>query len=68
MEKEKLRIYLFLIVFTIGLVLIVVHFKTIFQGIVFLLNLLSPLFIGIVIAFVLNQPYEWFRKRYRQLF
>lgn len=68
MEKEKLRIYLFLIVFTIGLVLIVVHFETIFQGIVFLLNLLSPLFIGIVIAFVLNQPYEWFRKRYRQLF
>ena len=64
MDKKTLKTYLWLITFTIGLVLIVVHFETILHGVGFFLHLLMPLFIGIMIAFVLNRPYEWLRKKY----
>lgn len=64
MEKKTLKTYLLLISFTIGLVLVVVHFETIIGGIGFFLRLLTPLFIGIIIAFVLNRPYEWFNRLY----
>lgn len=66
MEKKTLKTYLLLISFTIGLVLVVVHFETIIGGIGFFLRLLTPLFIGIVIAFVLNRPYKWFDQLYRK--
>lgn len=66
MEKKTLKTYLLLIAFTIGLVLMVVHFETIIRGIGFFLRLLTPLFIGLVIAFVLNRPYEWFNCLYGQ--
>lgn len=64
MEKKTLKTYLLLIAFTIGLVLVVVHFETIIRGIGFFLRLLTPLFIGIVIAFVLNRPYEYLKCLY----
>ena len=66
MEKKTLKTYLLLISFTIGLVLLVVHFETIISGIGFFLQILTPLFIGIMIAFVLNRPYEWFNGLYRK--
>ena len=66
MEKKTLKTYLLLISFTIGLVLVVVHFETIPGGIGVFLRLLTPLFIGIVIAFVLNRPYEWLNRLYRE--
>ena len=62
MEKKVLKTYLLLITFTIGLVLVVIHFETILSGIGLFLRLLTPLFIGITIAFVLNRPYEWIRS------
>lgn len=65
MEKGKMKSYLWLIAFSIGLVLIVVHFEKIIYGIGFFLKLLIPLFLGIAIAFVLNRPYEWFNKLYK---
>lgn len=64
MDKKAFKTYLLLITFTIGLVLIVVYFDDILHGIGFFLRLLTPLFIAIVIAFVLNRPYEWFRSWY----
>ena len=66
MEKEKFKSYLLLISFAIGLVLLVIHFETVIAGIAFFLHLLKPLFIGIIIAFVLNRPYEWFYHLYRK--
>ena len=66
MEKKTLRAYLLLISFTIGLVLVVVHFETILGGIGVFLRLLTPLFVGIIIAFVLNRPYEWLNRLYRE--
>ena len=64
MEKEKLKWYLLLISFTIGLVLGVVHFEDILHGIGVFAGLLMPLFIGIILAFVLNCPYEIVRSWY----
>ena len=66
MEKKTLSTYLLLISFTIGLVLVVVHFETILGGIGVFLRLLTPLFVGIIIAFVLNRPYEWLNRLYRE--
>ena len=43
MEKKTLKTYLLLISFTIGLVLVVVHFETILGGIGVFLRLLTPL-------------------------
>lgn len=66
MEKKTLKTYLLLISFTIGLVLVVVHFETILGGIGVFLRLLTPLFVGIIISFVLNRPYEWLNRLYRE--
>lgn len=64
MDKKVLKTYLLLISFTIGLVLVVVYFREILRGIGFFFKLLTPLWAAIVIAFVLNRPYEWFRGWY----
>ena len=55
-----------LITFSIGLVLVVVHFKDILRGISYLLHLLTPLFIGTLLAFTLNRPYEALLNRYQR--
>lgn len=66
MDKKALKTYLLLISFTIGLVLVVVYFREILRGIGFFFKLLTPLWAAIVIAFVLNRPYEWFRRWYER--
>lgn len=65
MEKGKMKSYLWLIAFSIGLVLLVINFRTIIHGIGVFIKLLMPLFLGIAIAFVLNRPYEWFNRLYK---
>lgn len=62
-EKKKTNIYL-LIAYILGLILVVIHFKTIVKGIGLVFHLLTPLFIGIIIAFVFNRPYEMFYRLY----
>lgn len=64
MEKKKLKLYLILIAYILALILIVVHFKTVLKGIGFVFHLHTPLFIGIMIAFVFNRPYEMFQRFY----
>lgn len=66
MEKNKLKSYMLLISFSIGLVLMVVHFRDILHGIGYLAKLLTPLFIGTLLAFALNRPYEWFYKWFQK--
>lgn len=68
MEKQKIKSYILLITFSIGLILVVVHFKEILHGIGFFAHLLSPLFIGTLLAFVLNRPYgifcSWYQRKW----
>lgn len=66
MEKKKLKIYLLLIAYVLALILVVIHFETILSWIGMVFRLLLPLFIGIIIAFVFNRPYELFRKFYQR--
>ncbi|MBS6398055.1 MAG: AI-2E family transporter [Clostridiales bacterium] len=66
MEKSKLKAYMLLITFSIGLVLVVVHFRDILYGIGFFMKLLTPLLIGTLLAFVLNRPYEMFCEWYQR--
>lgn len=66
MEKNKLKSYMLLISFSIGLVLVVVHFRDILHGIGYLAKLLTPFFIGTLLAFALNRPYEWFYRRFQK--
>lgn len=64
MDKKALKTYLMLISFAVGLVLVVVYFREILHGIGFFFKLFTPFWAAIVIAFVLNRPYEWFRGWY----
>lgn len=69
MGRSKWKYILGTIAYTVGLVLIVIHIEDILRGIGFFLKLLKPLGLGIVIAFVLNHPYEhlrgWFKNRWK---
>lgn len=64
MEKKKLKLYLLLIAYILALILVVIHFKTVIKGIELVFQLLTPLFIGIMIAFVFNRPFEMFQRLY----
>ncbi|MDD3402847.1 MAG: AI-2E family transporter [Hespellia sp.] len=56
-----MKFYLLLIAYILALILVVIHFKTVLKGIGFAFHLLSPLFMGITIAFVFNRPFEMFQ-------
>ena len=47
-----------------GLILVIIHFETVLKGIGLLFHLFTPLFIGIIIAFVFNRPFETFQRVY----
>ena len=68
MERDKLRQFLWMITYAVGLVLVVVHIEDIIRGFGFFLGLFKPLLFGIVIAFVLDHPYmflrTWYQKRW----
>lgn len=65
-EKRRLRFYLLLIAYILALILVVIHFQTVLRGIGVIFHLLTPLFIGIIIAFVFNRPYEIFYRLYHR--
>lgn len=62
MDKKMFRSCLLLIAFALALVVAVIKVDTISQWASMLLGLLSPFFIGFVIAFVLNIPYSAFTR------
>ena len=64
LDKKTFKLSLLLIAYTLALILVVIHFETILGWLGTLLRLLTPLIIGIVIAFIFNRPYEMFRKLY----
>lgn len=69
MEQKTLKSLLWVITYSIGLVLVVVHIEDILHGLAVFLRLFKPLFLGIVIAFVLDHPFEhlknWYSSRWK---
>ena len=57
MEGKSLKTILWVITYTVGFVLVVIHFEDILQGIGSFLGLLKPLLFGIIVAFILDHPY-----------
>lgn len=68
MDQKTWKRILWTITYAVGLVLVVIHIEDILHAIGLFLGLLKPLLLGIVIAFVLNHPYEhlrgWYQRRW----
>lgn len=64
MGKFKIKQGIIIITYAAAMVLIIVNFRSILAGVGKFFGLLMPFFMGVVIAFVLNRPYEWFKKLY----
>lgn len=62
MNKENRRNILFLITYTVILILIINNLSTILSAIGYGFQLLTPLWIGAVIAFIFDRPYEFVRQ------
>lgn len=62
--RFKVKQGIILISYAAGLVLLIVNFGSILEGVGRVLRLLAPFFMGVVIAFVLNRPHEWFKRVY----
>lgn len=65
MERNKVKQGVMLLTYAAILVLVLVYCKDILHGIASLLTLIKPLLIGIVIAFILSQPYHWFCRMFQ---
>lgn len=66
MDKTKIRQAVFIITYTVLLILFVLHFDDILSFFGDFLRLISPLFAGIAIAFVLDTPYKKMRKLFHE--
>jgi len=64
MNKKLFKSCILLISFSILLVLTVIKIDLVFSFIAKVLIILSPLFIGMSLAFILNRPFEFFKKIY----
>ncbi|MEG2454871.1 MAG: AI-2E family transporter [Oscillospiraceae bacterium] len=67
MEKKLFRNILQLITFTVLLVFVIIQFDGISRQLGRFLSLLTPIFVGFAIAFVLNRPCNFFRRLYAKL-
>ena len=67
MDKKMFRSCLGLIAFALALVVAVIKIDAISLWVGMILRLLSPFFIGFVIAFVLNIPYSALMRRFLPL-
>lgn len=66
MDKKLFKSFILLILFCLLLVTIVVKFDVFIQFIKTFFAVLTPLFIGIAIAFILNRPYCFFLKYFKK--
>ena len=64
MGKFKIKQGIIILTYAAAMVLIIVNFRSILAGVGKFFELLMPFFMGIVIAFVLNRPYEGVKKLY----
>ena len=66
MERNRIKQGVMVITYAALLVLFLVYCKDILHGVAAIISLFKPFLIGIAIAFVLNQPYGWFRRMYTE--
>lgn len=64
MEKKLLKHLMFLIAFTVFLILLIIRFDEFIHLILQVLTLFRPIFIGFAIAFILHRPCSFFYKHY----
>jgi len=67
MDKKRFRSYILLISYSVFLVLVVIKIDAVISFAGKALVILSPLFIGMALAFILNRPFELFRKIYLRM-
>lgn len=61
-DKGKIKQGIAMITCSALMIIAVIQFRSIISGAAALVSLLKPLFGGVVIAFVLNRPYEWLNR------
>ena len=66
MEHNKMKQGMVLLTYAAVLVLILIYCKDIIAGIGGIITLIKPFLIGIVIAFILSQPYSWLYRLYQE--
>lgn len=64
MKKENIRTVLLLILYTIVLILGIINFRSIVQGLCEFFSFFSTPFLAIVIAFIFNRPFVFFKNLY----
>lgn len=67
MEKKEKIIYLY-ITYAVFLVSLIVNFDLVISALKHLSNLFMPIFVGMIIAFVLNVPVTGFEKLFQRVF
>ena len=60
MKKSTLRNIIFIILFSVALIFFFINFKEIMKVLSFIFAVLTPVFFGLIIAYVLNSPYRLF--------
>ena len=64
MDNKLFKSILFIIAYCVVLVAVIINIEWVISTVGWLLALLSPIFIGFAIAFLLNRPYMFFLKLY----
>jgi predicted PurR-regulated permease PerM len=67
MNKDLFKSYILLITYSILLIATIVKIDLVFWSIARIFAVLSPIFIGIALAFILNRPFEFFKKIYERI-
>lgn len=68
MDKKLFKSIVALLIIAALLALTVLNFPAVLSGAGVLIKIMSPVLIGLILALILNRPFEWFRKKYLLLF
>ena len=63
MDKKFLKTATFLIMFTVFLVFLIINFQQVWGLFIILNNVLMPFYIGLIFAFIINMPYNFFADK-----
>ncbi len=63
MKDKKVKNALLYITYTVFLLFIMLNFKTVWEILGKLISILSPFFYGLILAFLLNIPFKFFKNR-----
>ena len=68
MDKKMFRSIVLLLGIAAGLTFALFRIETVLHVIGVLVSVLMPVFVGIIIALILDRPFKWFQKKYLTLF